>query len=152
MTKRLLMIGAIGLAATPATAANVNLSATLANSCILSIGTSGLMTANSAGTQIGSENAGGAPATLTVTAIGLSPNVTFAAPSLSASPAGWSASPTLAIRYTSLDGAAQAYTSGQSSFTITGVSDTFTVHGKVDSAAGFAAGAYTLTTVATCSQ
>ena len=150
--KRILVLGALAAAAAPLPAANVNFGATLANSCVLSIGTSGVMTANSAGTQIGSENAGGTAATLTVTAIGLSPTVTFAAPSLTASPGGWAASPTLAIRYTSLDGANQAYTAASSNFTITGLSDTFTLHGKVDNVGGFAAGTYTLTTVATCSQ
>ncbi len=136
----------------PAAAANVNLQANLVNSCVLSINSNGTMTANTAGTQIGSENPGGSAASLGLVAIGSLPTVTFAAPSLSASPAGWTASHTDLIRYTSNRGANQAYTSSQSSVTAGGLTETFTVHGKVDSAAGFDAGNYTLTTVVTCSQ
>ena len=91
-------------------------------------------------------------AQLTQVAIGSQPTLTFAAPSLTASPAGWTASHTDSIRYTSTGGADQTYTSSQSTVTSGGMTDTFTVHGKVDSTAGFAAGAYTLTTVVTCSQ
>ena len=71
----------IGLASAPAAAANVNLSANLVNSCVLTIGSSGTRTASTAGTQIGSENAGGSAASMTLVAIGALPTVTFAAPS-----------------------------------------------------------------------
>ena len=140
----------IGLVSAPAAAANVSLSANLVNSCVLSIGSNGTMTAATTGTQIGSENSGGSSASLTMVAIGSLPTVTFAAPTLS-SPAGWSATHTNSIRYTSSGGANQAYTSAQSTSTASALTDTFTVHGKVDSAAGFAAGSYTLNTVVTCS-
>ncbi|MEO8141993.1 MAG: hypothetical protein ABI617_04985 [Sphingomicrobium sp.] len=139
-------------AAIPAAAANVNLQANLINSCVLSLSSNGTMTANTAGTQIGSENASGSAASLGLVAIGSLPTVTYAAPSLSTSPAGWTASHTDSIRYTSNRGANQAYTSSQSSVTAGGLTETFTVHGKVDSANGFDAGNYTLTTVVTCSQ
>ena len=142
----------VAFAFAPAQAANVNLQANLVNSCVLSINSNGTMTANTAGTQIGSENPSGSAASLGLVAIGSLPTVTFAAPSLSASPAGWTASHTDSIRYTSNRGANQAYTSSQSSVTSGGLTETFTVHGKVDSAAGFDAGNYTLTTVVTCSQ
>lgn len=142
----------IALAAAPTSAADVNLSVNLANSCVLSIGGSGTLAASANGTQLGSENAGGSAATLSLVAIGSVPSLSFAAPSLTTSPAGWTASHTDAIRYTSTGGANQSYTSSQSSSTATGLIDTFTVHGKVDSNAGFAGGNYTLTTVVTCSQ
>ncbi len=142
----------IAFAAAPVTAANVNLQANLVNSCVLSINSDGTMTANTAGTQIGSENPSGSAATFGLVAIGSLPTVSFAAPSLSASPAGWSETHTDSIRYTSNRGANQAYTSSQSSVTAGGLTETFTVHGKVDSANGFDAGNYTLTTVVTCSQ
>lgn len=141
----------IGLVSAPVSAANVNLSANLVNSCTLTVGSSGTMTASASGTQIGSENAGGNSASMTMVAIGSLPTVTFAAPTLPTSPAGWNASHTMAIRYTSTGGANQAYTSSQTTSTASGLADTFTVHGKVDSPAGFAAGNYTLTTVVTCS-
>lgn len=152
MRSLLPVVPLLGLAAVPASAANVSLSAALVNSCTLSVPVNGLMTASATGTQIGSENAGGNAATLTLVAVGAQPTLTFAAPSLTASPAGWSASHTDSIRYTSTGGANQSYTSSQSTASSGGLTDTFTVHGKVDSAAGFAAGAYTLTTVVTCSQ
>ena len=63
----------IGLTSAPLAAANVNLSATLVNSCVLSVGSSGTMTASSAGTQIGSENSGGSAASMTMVAIGSLP-------------------------------------------------------------------------------
>ncbi len=136
----------------PTGAANVNLQANLVNSCVLSLGSNGALTASAAGTQLGSENAGGSAATLTLVGIGTLPTISFAAPSLTTSPSGWSESHTQAIRYTSTRGANQAYTAAQSSVTAGGLTDTFTIHGKVDSSAGFAAGNYTLTTVVTCSQ
>lgn len=138
--------------AAPAMAANVNLQANLVNSCTLTLSSNGTMTANSGGTQIGSENPSGGAASLGLVAIGSLPTISFAAPSLTTSPSGWSATHTNAIRYTSNRGANQAYTASQSSVTAGGLTETFTVHGKVDSTAGFDAGNYTLTTVVTCSQ
>jgi len=136
----------------PAAAADVTLSALLINSCVLSIGSSGVMTASSDGQILGSEQSGGSAATLGVVVIGILPTITFATPTLTTSPAGWSASPTIAVRYTSTGGANQAYTSSSSSATLTSLIDTFTVHGRVNSSTGFAAGNYTLRTVATCQQ
>lgn len=153
MKRQVLIIAAAaaGIAA-PASAADVTLQASLVNSCTLSTGSPGVMTAAVNGQRIGSEETGGTAATLSVTVIGALPSIGFSAPTLTTSPAGWSASPTLAVRYTSVGGANQAYTSSASSYTMTALSDTFTVNGRVDSAAGFAAGNYTLRTVATCSQ
>lgn len=138
--------------ASPSPAANVNLNASLANSCSLSIGSNGAMTPSASGTQIGSENSGGLAAGLTLVAIGAAPTVTFGAPSLSISPSGWSGSPTSSIRYTSTGGANQDYTSSQTTRSGGPLSESFTIHGKVDNTSGFAAGNYTLTTVVTCSQ
>jgi hypothetical protein len=77
--------------------------------------------------------------------------MTFASPSLTASPSGWVASHTDEIRYTSTRGANQAYTASSSNYALTGLIDTFTLHGRVTSSEGFAAGNYTLRSVATCS-
>ena len=139
-------------AAFPAQAADVNLSANLINSCILSLTSTGTMTAASSGTRISSEESGGSAATLTLVAVGTAPTLSFSAPALTATPSGWSASPTLEIRYTSLGGAIQAYTPSSSSASLTALTDSFTIHGRVTNAAGFAAGAYNIRTVATCSQ
>lgn len=138
-------------AAFPAQATNVTLSGTLTSSCTLTLNSSGSMTASTSGTVLSSENSGGSPASLGVVAVGTLPAVHFAAPSLTASPAGWSASPTVEIKYTSTNGANAAYSASSSTFVETGLLDSFVVHGRVTNATGFAAGSYTLTTVATCS-
>lgn len=138
--------------ASPARATDVNLTATLVNSCVLSLGTTGVMTVSSNGTQISSENSGGTAATLGLVAIGSVPTISFSAPSLTSSPAGWGASPTVEVKYTSLGGASQAYTSSGSSAPLAALTDSFTIHGRVTSTTGFAAGSYNLRTVATCSQ
>lgn len=139
-------------AASTAHAADVNLGANLISSCVLSLGTSGTMTASATGTLLSSENSGGGAATLSVVAIGAQPTISFAAPSLTTSPSGWTESHTDEIKYTSTGGANQAYTSSSSSAAMSGLTTIFTIHGKVTSAGGFAAGAYNLRTVATCSQ
>lgn len=108
MRFKFIALSLLSAVAIPASAADVNLQADLVNSCVLSIGSNGTMTANTAGTQIGSENAGGGAASLGLVAIGTLPSINFAAPSLSTSPAGWTASHTDSIRYTSNRGANQA--------------------------------------------
>lgn len=139
-------------AASPALAADVNLSAVLSDSCVLTLGSGGVMTPASSGTVIGSEQSGGSAAVLTVVAIGAFPTIAFSAPSLTTSPPGWTGSPTNEIRYTSTGGANQAYTALASERTATTLNDTFTIHGRVTNTTGFAAGTYNLRSVATCSQ
>ena len=136
----------------PAQAIDVNLGATLVNSCVLALSTTGVMTPSADGTVIGSEQSGGNAAVLSVTALGGFPTISFTAPSLTTSPAGWTSTHTAEIRYTSTGGANQAYTAGTSSATVSLLRDTFTVHGRVTSTLGFAAGNYNLRSVATCSQ
>ena len=144
----------VGLAAlsAPAVATDVNLAATLVNSCVLTLNSVGVMTPASSGTVISSEESGGSAAALSVVAIGAFPTISFSAPSLTTSPAGWTGTPTNAIRYTSTSGANQAYTSSTSSASLSALGDSFTIHGRVTSSTGFAAGNYNLRTVATCSQ
>ena len=147
------VFGLVALAASQAAGAtDVNLNALLISSCTLTLATPGVMTASLAGTVIGSEQSGGTPASMTIVSLGVLPTISFAAPSLTAKPGGWTASHTDEIEFTSTRGANQSYTSSSSSFVETGLTDTFTVHGRVTSAEGFAAGNYTLTTVVTCSQ
>ncbi|MEQ7872387.1 hypothetical protein ABDK56_00055 [Sphingomonas sp. ASV193] len=149
---RTIFICAALLSATPAVAGtNVTLSGTLTSSCTLTLSAGGTLAVAPSGTVLSSESAGGTAATLTMTAVGSNPTVTFAAPDLAASPSGWSGTPTLEVKYTSTGGANQAYTSAQSSYAENRLLDTFTVHGRITDSAGFAAGTYTLRTVATCS-
>lgn len=139
-------------AAVPAEAADVNLTANLTPSCVLTSGATGVMTADVTGTRLASVNNGGSAATLSVVAIGSLPTLSFSAPSLAVSPAGWSATPTLEIKYSSLGGASQDFTSAASTATLGALNDSFTVDGRVTSTTGFASGSYQLRTVVTCSQ
>lgn len=140
---------AAGLFAAPAEAVPVTLSGSVTNSCTLTVTTSGTMALSSDGTVLGSAQSGGSAATLSVSAAGSTPTLTFAAPSV-ASGASTSGA-TTEIAYTSLSGANQAYTSSQTSHTASLI-DTFTVHGRVTRAAGFGSGTYTVTTLVTCAQ
>ena len=137
--------------AVPAHSTNVSLSATLTSSCTLTLNNSGTMTASSGGTMLSSENSGGSAASLGVVAIGTLPSVNFAAPSLTASPSGWTGNPTVEIKYSSNNGATAAFSSSSSSFNETSLLDSFLIHGRITNVTGFAAGTYTVTTVATCS-
>lgn len=145
-----LSLGLVCLAG-PASAIDVTLSATLVNSCVLTLNSSGTMTTSTSGTILSSEQSGGSAASLGVVAVGRLPTVSFAAPALTTSPAGWTGSPTTEVRYTSGGGANQSYTTDSSSYSPTGLTDSITVHGRVTSSSGFAAGNYTLRTVVTCS-
>lgn len=152
MTRRGL-IGWVGLmlaGSASAHAQDVDLSADIADSCTLGVITNGVMTADDTGTIVGSEESGGSAASFTVVSTGASPTVTFGAPDLTSWPGGWSESYTPEIAYTSSDGADQDYTSLETSFGITGLGDSFTIHGRVTSLGGFAAGTYTLRTIVTC--
>lgn len=137
--------------ASPAQAVDITFGASLTSSCTLTLNSAGTMTVSTAGTVLGSEQSGGSAATLGVVAVGVLPTVAFTAPSLTTSPSGWSVSHTDEIRYTSTLGQNQVYTASSSSHSQTGLIDLYTVHGRVTSSAGFAAGAYTLRTTVTCS-
>ena len=146
-----LLLAPVMLIASPGKAANVTLSGTLTNSCILSLSVPGALAASSDGTTLTSETSGGLPATMALIALGGQPTVNFSAPAVSG-PSGSTGGATTQIRYTSLQGASQAYTSGASSRIGGALLDTFTIHGRVSNTSGFTAGTYTVTTVATCQQ
>lgn len=135
----------------PAQAADVRLRGSLISSCILSLSTEGRLSIASDPTVFGSEETGGTPATMTVVAVGVAPSVNFTAPSVDG-PSGFSANAQVAIRYTSLGGSNQAYTSSASSSSAVRLLDTFTINGRVVSSDGFQAGNYTVRTTATCQQ
>jgi len=80
-------LAALSMLAASAHAENVNLSATLTNSCVLTVGSAGVMAASTDGTRLGSEETGGSAATLSVVAVGTLSTVNFSAPSLTTSPA-----------------------------------------------------------------
>ena len=138
---------------TKADAATISFSGTVLDSCVLAVSTPGVLGTSSTGTRIGSEETGGGAAVMTVVATGATPTIQFAAPSLATSPAGLAGTPTVSLRYTSLRGASQAYTSSASSYTLSGgLLDTVTANARADNSPGFAAGNYSITTVVTCQQ
>lgn len=133
-------------------AENVDFDATLSNSCVLSLDSDGDLALDGTGTVLGSEEVGGRAAQLGIVAVGASPTIIVGAPTLTQTPIGWTATPRVELAYTSKDGASQAYTDQQTSYTITGLTDNFVLDGRVTSASGFAAGSYNLRTVVTCQQ
>jgi hypothetical protein len=142
---------AAALLAAPATAQQVTLSGVVLNSCVLSIPTNGTMAMSSDGMRLGSqEGVGGAPATLSVVAAGASPTLSFSAPSLNG-PGGISGATTEYAYRSAGSNAEQDYTSGPSSAS-SNFADNFTVHSRINSAAGFPSGTYTVAVTVTCQQ
>ncbi|URW74760.1 hypothetical protein M9980_09250 [Sphingomonas donggukensis] len=139
------------IAASPAAAADVVFTGALVNSCVLNVGTPGVLGPSSDGQTLSSETGTGVAAVLAVVAVGSAPTLSFSAPSLT-TPAGFSGTATTAIRYQALSGHTQAYTSGASSMSGGALLDTITVNSRVQSASGFASGLYTVRTVVTCQQ
>lgn len=142
---------ALALSSTVANAAEVRLRGNLAASCVLSLGSEGRLAISQDGTTFGSEEATGLPATLTVLAVGGAPSVQFTAPTADG-PSGTLTGATTAIRYVSLGGTNQPYTSAASTGANVRLLDTITVHGRVIRPAGFEAGNYLVRTTATCQQ
>lgn len=141
-------VAALGLMATPANADTISFGATLDVACIFVV-TDGTLAPNADYTSLSSENTGGSAAQVVLTALGGTPMVSFSTPNVSGS--GDVSGVTPQVRYTSLDGANQAYTSAASSSSASDLADTYTVHAKIEDAGGFDAGDYTVTTVVTCS-
>lgn len=150
---------AVGLAACLAPAAAsaqtvVAFNGTLLPSCVLSISTPGLLGANLAtGTEIGSEQTGGAAAVVTVVATAGRPTLTVGAPTMSQRPAAYTGTPVVSVRYSSTGGGSQAYTTAQTSYASSNIlGDTLTLNVKADDSGGFAAGSYRVQTTVTCQQ
>lgn len=141
----------VAVGANHADAQPVNITGNLLNSCVLSISSNGVLAAAADGTTISSTAPGGQPGTVSLVAIGLTPRVRFTAPALE-TPAGFAGTPITMIRYTSLRGAQQDWTATASMATAGALLDTFSVHGRVENAAGFASGRYNVQTVVTCEQ
>ena len=146
----ILSVPAIVIAA-PAAAADVVFTGALVNSCILNVSTPGVLGPSSDGQTLSSETGTGVAAILAVIAVGSAPTLSFTAPALT-TPAGFSGTATTAIRYQSLSGRTQAYTTGASTMTGGTLLDTVTINSRVQSPTGFASGLYTVRTVVTCQQ
>jgi|TARA_R100000501_G_scaffold14680_1_gene26613 hypothetical protein len=137
----------------PALAAtNVSLIGGILDSCILTLSTPGRLVADDSGMNMTSTAPLGAAAVLAVVATGGRPTVEFTAPTMSLSPGAYAGSPMVAVGYTSLGGANQTMTSGESSYRSNLLLDIVTIDGTITDANGFVAGDYAVSSVATCSQ
>ena len=143
------------LCATAAPAADVDFAASLTNACTLTVPTGGTLALSASGTVLGSEETGGAPATISVLSIGGS-TLTVGAPAVQASPAGYVATnQTVEVAYTGASGlgaVSQAYTSSQTTVTLATIPlSVLTLNAKVTNPDSFVDGDYTVRTVVTCS-
>ena len=134
-----------------AQAATVTFTGAVVNTCIINISTPGTLGLAASGTTLSSEELGGVNSLLAVIATGSAPEIQFTAPQLGG-PAGSIATATKMIAYSSLGGAAQAYTASSSSYTMNRLLDTVTIKGKATNTDGFASGTYTITSTVTCQQ
>lgn len=145
-------LAALAAPLAPARAAtDVTFTGLVINSCVLTLGTPGLLAPSTDGQTLSSENGGGLASTLAVVAVGLAPTLNFSAPILT-TPNGYAGEATSAIRYTSLGGANQPYTTASSSARAGVLLDTFTIHSRVTSPTGFSGGTYNVRTTVTCQQ
>jgi hypothetical protein len=132
----------------------VGFNGVVVSSCILTVSASGVLGVNvDSGTELGSEQPGGLPATMTVVATGGTPTVSFAPPTMVLRPSAYTGAPTVSVKYSSTGGASQNYTSASSNYTSRNpLLDTITFNMKASDSGGFAAGSYRLQTTATCQQ
>lgn len=144
------------IAAAPASAENIDFSATLANVCTLSVPTAGTLALSANGQTLGSEETGGIAATVSVLSIGAS-QLDFSAPTrTSAAPTGYNeSSETVELSYLGAGGlsvANQAYTSGSSQVTLSTIPlSELVLNARILNPNSFADGNYTVRTVMTCS-
>ncbi len=157
-TLGLLTIG-LCLATSPAAADNVIFNGTVANTCDLSVmlPLTGTLALSSDHTILGSDQTGGVPVSLTIGSIG-SNTINVAAPTLTASPIGYSSSgQSLEIGYVGaglLSAVNKPMGTGGGSFSagllgLTGT--TILVNARVVNPNGFKLGDYQITSVVTCS-
>jgi hypothetical protein len=152
---RLILLSApLAISCSPAAAVPVTMNGNVVPSCTLVVSTSGTLGVSAdSGRQLGSEEAGGNAATLSVVATAGAPTLTVGAPTMSQRPAAYNGTPTISVRYSSPGGANQAYTTGSSSYTSSDpLGDTLTIHMKAVESSGFPAGSYQLQTEVTCQQ
>jgi hypothetical protein len=150
----LVAVAFVCLIAGPARAGSVGFGGTVLDSCSLSLSNAGTLAMALDGTVMGSEEAGGQPAHLTILSTG-SHTVTVGAPTLVSSPAGYAtASQSLEVAYQGqslLSGVSQAYTTSDTSFSVATIAlSILEINNRIRNPGGFAAGSYATQTVVTC--
>lgn len=148
---RLAALAAFASASAGSAQTSVTLTGVSVNSCTLNVSVGGQMVVDSAGTTMRSDTGTGArSATLAVAAVGASPTLTFAAPTMSA-PAGFSAdSVQYAYRVNGTNETVGFGSDGSSASS--DLIDVVAIDGMITSATGFPDGTYTQTVQVTCAQ
>lgn len=143
--------GTILLALAPASgsAATVTLNGLVANMCVLTLSTPGLIAVTPQGTEVSTTQAGGVPAVMTVVATGTNPTLSFSAPTLSG-PSATGATTELA--FSSPGGAVRDFAAGDYTVNINRLLDTVTIGGRARNSGGFASGSYSIASNVTCTQ
>ena len=130
---------------------DVTFTGLVVDTCTIAISTPGVMMLSGDGTILGSDQALGVPATVTVLSIG-SNNIALSAPTLETYPAGYTpGGETVEMNYTGLASHPVFTTLGLNfDIGLLSLSELF-VNLKVTDASGFTQGTYTAKTVLTCS-
>lgn len=143
--------GAILLAVSPAStsAATVTLTGLVANMCVLTLSTPGLIAVTPQGTEVSTTQAGGVPAIMSVVATGTNPTLSFTAPTLSGPSA---AGATTELAFSSPGGAVRDFTASDYTVVVNRLLDTVTINGRARNTGGFASGSYSIASNVTCTQ
>lgn len=132
-------------------AATVGFTGVVANLCVLTVTTPGVLATASNGLALGSDEAGGVNAAVSVVATGTQPTLSFSAPDLSG-PAASTAGASKQMSFTSVGGANQGLFSTATNYVLSRLTDTLTVKGRVANPEGFVTGTYLLSSTVTCQQ
>lgn len=151
LVRRLLLAGLslVALGGPAIAGTDVVFTGNVTDTCTLAVPTPGTMTLSSDGKMLGSDQALGVPATVTVLSLG-SNTVTLAAPTLTDSPPGYGGGETVQMSYSGL--ASHAYTTAQQTISLGILPLTsLIIEMQVINASGFVQGTYKAKTVLTCS-
>ena len=145
---------ALGMAS-GAAAEDVDFSGTVGTGCTLAVSNNGTLALSTDGQTLGSEETGGTPAVITVLSLGAN-TLTVNAPSVITSPVGYDNSgETVQVAYVGASGLSavnQAYTDQTTNQALSVIPlSALTINARIQNAASFAGGAYTVRTVVTCS-
>lgn len=137
-------------------ALDVDFDGTVSTVCSLALSANGTLALNGDGTELGSEQSGGAAGAVLILSIGSNTVDVDAPVRVGADPAGYqSAGEVLEVKYSGAGGLgliAQDYTDADTSFAVSNIAlSVLTLHNRIVNANGFAAGNYTTRTVVTCS-
>ncbi|MCB2013632.1 MAG: hypothetical protein R3E11_10180 [Sphingobium sp.] len=143
------LLAAGGLTSSMAQAQTITMTGTVANLCVLTLTTPGVIAVDPTGMELSTTQTGGVAASMTVVATGTNPTITFTAPGLTGPSASGA---TAEMAFTSPAGASNPYSSSGYVYAMSQLLDTITINGRATKATGFQSGVYNLTSTATCAQ